>query len=154
MAFVPTSPVTGAAVTGLTSPTYTLTSDVSPVPNGKQYVVSALGGTQSDAVAHSASSPFTVSFVKPLVVKMFDFLRNTRSNQTNTYKLLVRKGVRTAQEGSTYRDSVARIEIAVIVPVGADALSQADLKAMLSCAGGVLHDQAGEIYDSVIAGSL
>lgn len=154
MAFVPTSPVTGAAVTGLTSPTYTLVADVAPSPNGKQYVVSALGGTQTDVVVHSASSPFTVSFFKPQIVKAFDFLRGAKASQTNNYKVLVRKGVRTAVQDSTYRDSVARVEINIIAPVGSDALSQSDLKAMLSCAAGVLHDQAGEIYDSVVAGTL
>lgn len=43
MSFAPSSPVTGAAVTGLTSPTYSLTTDVAPSLNGKQYAITAVG---------------------------------------------------------------------------------------------------------------
>lgn len=156
MSFAPTTgtPIAGSAVIGLTSPTYTLTADTAPALNGKQYIVSALGGTQTDAVSHTASAPFTVTFFKPLLVKAYDFLKGKASGQTNQYKLIVRKGVRTALESSTYRDSVARVEISVIAPVGSDAISQGDLKALLSCASGVLANQASGIYDSVVAGSL
>lgn len=42
------SPVTGGAQTGFTSPTYTLTADTPPAGSGgKQYAATALGGTQA-----------------------------------------------------------------------------------------------------------
>lgn len=40
-----TTPLTGAAQTGFTAPTYTLTLDVNPAQNAKQWAVTALGGT-------------------------------------------------------------------------------------------------------------
>jgi hypothetical protein len=43
-----TSPITGGAQTGLTSPTYTVVTDTAPPGNpGKQVAVTALGGTQA-----------------------------------------------------------------------------------------------------------
>jgi len=42
MTFALSSPVTGAAQTGLTSPTYTVTADTPPDANAKQYAVTAL----------------------------------------------------------------------------------------------------------------
>jgi hypothetical protein len=65
MAYSPTSPVTGAAQTGLTSPTYTLSTDVAPSINGKQHAITALGGTQTGVNSHSVAAPFTCTFVRP-----------------------------------------------------------------------------------------
>lgn len=59
MSFTLTSPITGAAQTGFTSPTYTLTSDLAPDNNGKQVAVTALGGTQVGVTTHSVAAPFT-----------------------------------------------------------------------------------------------
>lgn len=47
MTWSPSSPLTGASQSDLTSPTYTLTSDVAPNSNGEQAAVTALGGTQT-----------------------------------------------------------------------------------------------------------
>jgi len=62
-----TNPVTGAAQTGLTSPTYTLVADIAPDVNGRQWAVSALGGTQTGVRTHSASDPFTITVMRPKV---------------------------------------------------------------------------------------
>lgn len=55
MAFTLTSPITGAAQTGFTTPTYTHVSDVAPEANGRQVAVTALGGTQTNVIAHSVA---------------------------------------------------------------------------------------------------
>ena len=65
MSFTLTSPVTGGAQTGFTSPTYTIVSDTAPDNNGKQVAVSAIGGTQSGVTIHSVASPFTITFARP-----------------------------------------------------------------------------------------
>lgn len=59
MAFVLTTPVTGQPQTGFTSPTFTIAADTPPAVNAKQYVITALGGTQTGASASLVSSPFT-----------------------------------------------------------------------------------------------
>jgi hypothetical protein len=64
MSFAPTSPVTGAAQSGLTAPTYTLTADVAPAQNAKQYAVTALGGTQTGVISHSVAAPFTLAMFR------------------------------------------------------------------------------------------
>jgi hypothetical protein len=70
MSFTLTSPITGAAQTGLTAPTYTHTPDVAPAASGRQVAVTALGGTQTGVLAHTVSSPFTLTFFKPSVSKV------------------------------------------------------------------------------------
>jgi hypothetical protein len=65
-----TSPVTGSAQTGLTSPTFTLTTDVAPDVNGKQWVVTALGGTQTGVSVHSVASPFSLTFWRPKISRI------------------------------------------------------------------------------------
>lgn len=61
--------ITGQAQTGLTSPTYTTTVDVAPSANGKQWAITALGGTQTNVDSHSVSKPFTVTVFKPAVMR-------------------------------------------------------------------------------------
>lgn len=51
-----TTPVTGAAQTGLTSPTYTHVVDTPPNAYTKQYAVTALGGTQTGVDVHGRRS--------------------------------------------------------------------------------------------------
>jgi len=74
MAFAPASPVTGAPITGFTSPTYTLIADTAPDVNGKAYAVSALGGTQAGVVVSSSSYPFTLLFTRPKVIRQLPAL--------------------------------------------------------------------------------
>lgn len=97
MSFALTSPITGQAQTGLTSPTYTHVTDSAPDITGKQVAVTALGGTQTGVTTHSMSSPFTITFFRP---KVFRFLG--KPNPTtglikdvprNSFKLITRKGV-------------------------------------------------------------
>ena len=65
MSFSLTSPVTGAAQAGLTSPTYTHAADTPPDVNAKQYAVTSLGGTQTGVLAHSVAAPFTTAMFRP-----------------------------------------------------------------------------------------
>jgi hypothetical protein len=70
MSFSLTSPITGGAQTGFTSPTYTIAVDSSPNGQaGKQYAVTAIGGTQTGVdTSSSPSNPFTVNLVRPAVL--------------------------------------------------------------------------------------
>lgn len=155
MSFAPSSPVTGATVSGLTSPTYTLLAAQAPNINGKQYAVSALGGTQTNVDIHSVSRPFTLTFFVPAVPRVLPqanpvtgIVKNT---PVNSYKLITRKGVSPAANQAAM---VARITTTIEVPAGADVFEPEDLKAMISLHFGVGSAQASGIADSILSGIL
>lgn len=155
MAFSPGSPVTGAAVTGLTSPTYTLTTDVAPNINGKQYAVTALGGTQTGVDTSSVSKPFSISFFRPAVLRVLPQANPItgviKNVPMNTYKLITRKGVLPA---ASQNPIVARITTIIEVPAGSDTYEPEDLKAMLSAHFGVGWSQASGIADTITTGII
>lgn len=150
-----TSPVTGAAQTGFTSPTYTLTADTAPDINGKQYAVTALGGTQTGVTAHSVASPFTITFVRPKVFRSLGKANPTtgvvKDVPRNTYKCIVRKGV-TPLAGQTYQN--LQVTIIMDVPAGSDTADAANVRAALSLAFGATWQQPAGIGDTLISGIL
>jgi hypothetical protein len=155
MAFAPATPVTGATVSGLTSPTYTLTTDVAPNINGKQYAISALGGTQTDVSVSTVSKPFSVTFFRPAVLKtlpqanpLTGVIKNV---PMNTYKLITRKG---ASPASNQNPMVARVTTTIEVPAGTDTYEPEELRAMLSLHFGVGWEQASGIAATVISGVI
>lgn len=152
MAYSPSSPVTGTAQTGLTSPTYTITSMPAPDVNGIQHAVTALGGTQTGVTVHAASSPFTVTFVRPKVLKTLGALNangQLRSVPRNSYKLIVRKGV-IPLAGQPVIPALLTVQWDV--PAGSDLVDPEDLRAMCSLAFGLLSQQSAGIGDSIVSG--
>jgi hypothetical protein len=155
MAFSPASPVTGGPQTGFTSPTYTLVSDTAPDATGRQYAVSAVGGTQTGATVHSASSPFTITFFRPKVFKTLsgrngvtgEYLRVGK----NQWKFIVRKGVTPAAD-QPY--SQLNATLSIDVPSGSDTYDDANVRAALSMLIGVLWESSADIGDSVVSGIL
>lgn len=155
MAFAPSSPVTGAAVTGLTSPTYTLTTDVAPNINGKQYAISALGGTQTGVDVNTVSKPFSVSFFRPQTLRTLPQANPVtgviKNVPMNTYKLISRKG---ALPAANQVSMVARITTIIEIPAGTDTYEPEELRAMISSHFGVGWAQASGIADTVISGVI
>jgi len=155
MSFTLTSPVTGAAQTGFTSPTYTLTADNAPDNNGKQNAVTALGGTQALVTTHSVASPFTLTFVRP---KVFRFLGKpnpttglVKDVPRNTFKLITRKGV-LPLAGQPYAN--AQVTTIIDVPAGSDTVDPANLRAMLSAHIGALSQQSAGAGDTLVTGII
>jgi hypothetical protein len=153
--FSPASPVTGAPGTGLTSPTYTLVADASPSPNGKQWYVSALGGTQTGVTISSVDKPFTVSVFRP-----GSFNRRPPVNpvtgvlprvQRNVHKVITRKGG-TPLAGQT--PQMILIETVVTVPAGVETADFPAVAAALSLHIGALWEQSNEWGDALAAGTL
>lgn len=155
MSFAPSSPVAGAAVAGLTSPTYTITVDVAPSMNGKQYAVNALGGTQTGVDTNTVSKPFTISFFRPVVLKTLPQINPVtgviKNIPMNQYKLITRKGVAPAVNQMIM---VARITTIIEVPAGSDTYEPEDLRAMISAHFGTGWNQASGIADTVITGVM
>lgn len=153
MSFTLTSPITGLAQTGFTSPTYTHVTDSAPDITGKQVAVTALGGTQTGVTAHSMSSPFTLTFFRP---KVFRFLG--KPNPTtglikdvprNTFKLITRKGV-TPLAGQPFQNM--QITTTIDLPAGADTADAPNVRAALSAHFGALSQQSAGVGDTTVSG--
>nr|UJQ85505.1 MAG: hypothetical protein 2 [Leviviridae sp.] len=153
MAFALTSPITGAAQTGFTSPTYTHAADMAPDVNGKQVAVTAIGGTQAGVVAHSVAAPFTITFVRPKTFKVLGKPNPVTgllpSVPMNTYKVITRKGV-LPLAGQPY--ATLRVTTIIDVPAGSDAADAANIRAALSAHLGGLAQQSAGIGDTSVTG--
>lgn len=156
MSFTLTSPVTGGAQTGFTSPTYTVQTDTAPTSAGKQYAVSAIGGTQAGVdAASSPSRPFTVTLSRPQVLRSLSPVDPVtgilRSVPRNTYKVIVRKGV-TPLSGQSAQVLNATLELAI--PAGADVADAANIRAALSLLIGSLNQISASIGDTLVTGVI
>lgn len=144
------TPVTGSAQTGFTAPTYPLVLDKFPGSNGVQYAVSGtLGGTQVGATAHTADKPFTVSVERPVIVRTQSVNGNgiTISTGRNRHRVFVRKGM-AAVTGQPAL--LATAECILSIPVGAESVSPAEIRAMISCLIGVLTQHSAALGDQVV----
>jgi hypothetical protein len=150
-----TSPVTGSAQTGLTSPTYTVVADTPPNAYSKQWAVTALGGTQTGVDVHGASKPFTITFSKPAAVRSAPVPNPTTgvmgNSPRNTYSVLVRKGTvpGTAQNPQTM---LLRCDFGVVA--GADLVEPEDIRAALSLLIGALSQQSAGLGDTLVSNLL
>jgi hypothetical protein len=154
MSFAPSTPVTGGPQTGFTSPTYTIGADTPPDVNAKQYVVTALGGTQVGVNTHTIAAPFTVSMFRP---KVFKTLKPVNSQNVlsevpyNTFKVITRKGV-LPLAGQAARNMV--ITTMIEMPAGCDTADAPNVRAALSLHYGTVWAQSSGIGDTVITGVL
>lgn len=150
-----TSPITGGAQTGLTSPTYTHVADTAPTPQGKQVAVTALGGTQTGVTVHSVASPFTISAFRPATFKALGKahpVTGVISNvQKNQYKVITRKGV-TVLAGQPIQ--TMQITTIIDVPAGADLADPVNVRAGISAHIGALDQQSVGIGDTTVNGVI
>lgn len=156
MSFTLTTPITGGAQTGFTTPTYTIAADVAPTSAGKQYAVTALGGTQTGVDSSSTpSKPFTITLSKPTTLRALGVVDpvtgQLRNVPRNVYKILVRKGV-TPLAGQAPVALQARLEIEV--PAGADTADAANVRAAVSLLIGSLNSISASIGDTLVTGVI
>jgi len=152
MAFSISSPVTGATISGLTTPTVTYSVDTPPDVNAKQYAATALGGTQPGVVTHSPELPFTMTFKRPKTLKTLG-AKNASTGfylvvPKNEYALIGRKGVTLA----TNQYDTITFDLRIRVPAGTGTLSPNDARAGFSAFTGVLTQNAQGIVDTMISG--
>jgi hypothetical protein len=148
------SPVTGAAITGLTNPTHTLTADTAPDSNAKAYVVTTLGGTQTNARTHSQSDPFSLTFWKPKVAKLLPniTLQGTYpSVPVNQYAFVTKKGVYIDSNNNVRQMTIKTM---IEVPAGADTNDAVNIKSALSLHSGVLFAEANDMAELAVLGTL
>jgi hypothetical protein len=149
----PDTSIAGTAYTGVASPTFTLAEDLPPASNAKQWVVSALGGTQTGVTANSISSPFTVSWWKPASLRSLppaNTLTGLRGSiPNNQSKLIVRKGGNAASGVPV----IAVFRGTWDIPAGMDSYEPQQVLAMQSFIEGLLVEEAGQIGQSLITGT-
>jgi len=156
LSFSLTTPVTGGAQTGFTSPTYTIAADTAPTNTGKQYAVSAIGGTQAGVDASSTPSrPFTVTLSRPANLKALPAVDPVtgalRSVPRNVYKILVRKGA-TPLAGQPA--STVFLTATLDIPAGCDSADPSNVRAALSLLIGSLNQISASIGDTVVTGVI
>ncbi len=149
------SPVTGSAQTGLTSPTYTVVADVPPNAYTKQWAVTALGGTQTNVDVHGASKPFTIAFSRPQTIRSAPVPNPVTglmpNSPRNVYSVIVRKGV-VPGTGQNPQPEVLRCEFSVVA--GSDLIEPEDIRASLSFLIGSLSQVSAGLGDTLVNGLL
>lgn len=151
MALTLSGSVTGAAQTGFTSPTYTLTTDRAPENNGIQAIVTAHGGTQSGVLDHSVANPFTMMLARPKVIKTLGGINPITgvpsSVARNKSRLITRKGVIPYTDAPAY-PAIIRTEFDI--PAGADFTDPNNLRALVSAHFGYCYQDSAAIGDFLI----
>lgn len=147
-----TSPVTGSAQTGFTSPSFTVVTDTPPNAYSKQYAVTVAGGTGLSTVdVHSAANPFTVTISRPATARSAPIANpNTgviANSPRNVYSVIVRKGQRPGS-GQNPQVAVLRCDLAVVA--GADYTEPDDVRAALSFLIGTLNQVSAGLGDTLV----
>jgi hypothetical protein len=157
MSLTLSTPITGGPQTGFTSPTYTITADNAP-PNvaGKQYAVTAIGGTQAGVdTTSSVSRPFTITGSRPGTLRSLGPVDPVtgalRSVPRNTFTWVVRKGV-TPLAGQSPVTLLAKLT--VDVPAGADIADAPNVRAAMSLLIGALNQVSSSFGDTLISGVI
>lgn len=156
MSLTLTSPITGGAQTGFTTPAYVIAVDTAPSQTGKQYAVSSLTGTQTGVdTSSSPTRPFTITLSRPPVLRQLPSLNAVTgilgNVPKNVYKVLVRKGV-TSLAAQVSQVATANLEISI--PAGADVNDAANVRAMLSLLIGAINSISAGIGDTSVTGVI
>lgn len=154
MTITVSSPITGSAQTGLTSPTYTLVAGTAPAANMRQWAVTALGGTQTNVTTSSASAPFILRVTQPVVYKGLQAVGANgllRSVPRNTLKMGCLKSVIPLTGQAPV---VAQAWLVMDVPAGTTEADPNSLMAMLSCLFGWISNQSSGIGDAARTGII
>jgi hypothetical protein len=155
MSITLSSPVTGGAQTGFTSPTYTIVQDTAVDSNAKRWIVTALGGVQTGVRAHSVSDEFSVTVVKPKIMKVIQafssLLPQSFKPVYNRYWLIVKKGGLPAA-GLVSVPQIVRIPIDITA--GVDSYDAPNMRALISLTVGVLNSISAGLGDTLQNGNL
>lgn len=154
MPIVFATPIAGTPMLTFSSPEFTIQVDTAPDNNGKQYAVTS-SANAGDSTAHSASSPFTITVIRPRTFKSLGqvnpvtgILPNVPKNQ---WTVITRKGA-TPMAGQS--PSLLIVRTTIDVPAGADLADPSNVKAALSAHFGFLSGHSMELGQSVILGLL
>lgn len=153
MTWSPDGSITGSAISGFTTPTFTQVDDTAPAMNAKQKTVTAVSGTGT-ATANTADKPFTGTFYKPAVMQGLPKanpvtgLRGAIPN--NQYKFIVRKGGEVAS--GVPANIVGRLTIDI--PAGMESYQPDQIKAFVSYLIGILTEESNDLAETLTTGVL
>jgi len=152
-----TTPVTGSAQTGFATPGYTIAVDNPPDTLSKQWLITALTGTQGTATAQTAAdNPFTITFFRPKGFNASPAINGvgvlSGVPKRNVWKYVVRKGM--PVNGADTRKFVSVLRGEISIPAGAETTSASEIRAMLSLTFGALSQCSASFGDSIVSGSL
>lgn len=122
--------------------------------NGKQYAVTAVGGTGNTPRVHGSGDPFTATYFKVASYKTLGPLNAAGFPSRvprNVDKWVFRKGV---IPHTSLAAQPAIITVTIDRPAGTESNNPIDMRALLSFAYGVLSQQSSGNGDTVIAGTL
>lgn len=149
------SPVTGGAQTGFTTPALVLVADSAPDVNGKQQSVASFTGTMTGARSGTISDPFTITVTRPKVPKTLaspnPVTGRYGSIPKNTYTMVIRKGVNVA---ANLAPQLMLVRVSIDVPAGADAYDAPNIRAAMSLLVGALNQVSAGFGDTVVTGVL
>lgn len=150
-----TSPVTGAAQTGFTAPTFTIASDIAPDLFTSQWVVTALGGTQTGATAQTgADNPFNFSVSRAKVLKPGPNVNQLNQiigqPARNILKGAAKKGMRVNSASS--QRFPAFFDFRLSLPAGSESADAAEIRSFLSMIIGSLTQLSAGIGDTAVTG--
>lgn len=155
MTIAVTSPVSGGAQTGFTTPSFTVVSDTPPSVNAKTWAVTAISGTGTFGVRpHSGSDPFSITFARPASLRAAPVpnANNVIGNSPrNVFSVIVRKG-ETPVAGQSPQVAVLRCDLAVVA--GADTVDADDVRGALSLLIGALTQQSAGLGDTLVSAIL
>lgn len=154
MTWSPDSSITGGAQTGLTTPTYTLAADLAPDAASRAYVVTALGGTQTNVRSSTAGDPFTALIRRGRYqsIPPKNPVTGAYGNvPLNRIEVLCQKGVY-IDSSNTLR--TARIRVIAELPAGCEAADPANVRALASFMIGLLSEESQDYGDTLITGIL
>lgn len=141
------------AVTGFTTPTYTVVQSTTTIPNGKVATVTAKGGTQPGAVdVHSASRNFSFMSTKPGVVRGVPPLNAAGqlvNVPINAYTLSTRKGMTSLVNQPSQHGYMKTV---IGIPAGADLADPDNVAAMIVAHAIALAQMAQEIVNTAKTG--
>lgn len=151
-----TSPITGSAQTGLTSPSATIVADRGPdAANSYQVAVTTMAGHASIR-GSSTSDPFTITYFRPRVVQTLIGLAVTVAGLygkvgENVHRMLTRKGVNIAANNLP---RLMTIETIARIPAGADSYDPVNVRAALSAHIGALSQASSGWGDTQVTNVL
>ena len=154
MTWSPDSSILGGAQTGLTTPAYTLASDLAPDAASRAYVVTALGGTQTNVRSSTAGDPFTALIRRGRYqsIPPKNPVTGAYGNvPLNRIEVLCQKGVY-IDSSNTLR--TARIRVIAELPAGCEAADPANVRALASFTIGLLSEESQDYGDTLITGIL
>lgn len=155
MTWSPDLTTTGGTQTNLSTPTYTLANDLPPDANSRQYVVTALGGTQTNVRVSTAGDPFTLTIRKDKSYKALppkNPVTGAYGNiPLNKTEILCRKGLYVDGD-STVR--VGNLRLIAELPAGSESADPANIRAMLSMMLGTIWEESADLGDSYVTGII